>query len=111
MDGTAIFPHGFNPATLIQVPTGGRLAVYLPRYTAPKSVKYYFIDFGISSHFPPGQKDRLVTGEDGLDRSLPELATPQVPYDPFKVDVYLLGNFFKQTVLDASDDVRLWRIY
>ncbi|KAI0369568.1 hypothetical protein BV20DRAFT_1053161 [Pilatotrama ljubarskyi] len=56
----------------------------------------------ISSSLRPGSQDiyqrftseegpRLVTGKLGLDRQPPELSD-DVPYDPFKLDVFLIGN-------------------
>ncbi|KAG8750814.1 hypothetical protein FRC11_010029 [Ceratobasidium sp. 423] len=57
------------------------------------TVKYYYIDFGLSVLFPSHAERRLVTGADGRERNVPELATPDIPYDPFKVDVWIIGNF------------------
>jgi len=42
--------------------------------------------------------DRLVTGTSGQDQSAPELSS-DVPYDPFKVDVYTLGKVFQERLL------------
>ncbi|EJD37665.1 hypothetical protein AURDEDRAFT_73048 [Auricularia subglabra TFB-10046 SS5] len=56
--------------------------------------RYYLIDMGISSRFnsdSPGP--HLVVGTVGRDQTAPELSDT-VPYDPFKLDVYLLGNYF-----------------
>lgn len=98
MDGASLFPHGFHPLLSYSAPHNIReLAWYYPRYTVPKPVKYYFIDFGISVHFSPGQQPKLVTGMKGLDRDPPELSDT-VPYDPFKLDVFILGNLFKTTI-------------
>lgn len=57
-------------------------------------VRYYYVDFGMSSYFPDDSVDKLVVGQDGLDQEVPELS-PTIPYDPFKVDVFILGNVFK----------------
>lgn len=65
------------------------------------SFRYYFIDFGISTRFE-GPGPHLVTGTIGRDPTPPELSAT-VPYDPFKLDVYLLGNHF----LRAYVEVRL----
>lgn len=60
----------------------------LPRCQA--AARYVFIDFGISSRCSPGE---LVVGEIGRDHTAPELSAT-IPYDPFMLDIYLLGNFF-----------------
>ncbi|KAF7330089.1 Protein kinase domain-containing protein [Mycena kentingensis (nom. inval.)] len=56
-------------------------------------VDYYFIDFGLSRFFPEGPKLARAVGVFGQDRTVPELSAT-VPYNPFKVDIYQLGNVF-----------------
>jgi len=63
-------------------------------------VKYYFIDYGISSYFPPGSQERLVLGTEGREQDVPELSD-EVPYDPFKVDIFTIGNVFQQSFRDV----------
>ena len=57
-------------------------------------VKYYFVDYGISSYFPPGSQRELVVGIAGRDQDVPELSN-DVPYDPFKVDIFTIGNVIR----------------
>ncbi|EJD41432.1 kinase-like protein [Auricularia subglabra TFB-10046 SS5] len=71
------------------------------------SIRYYFIDFGISSKFE-GDGGHLVTGILGRDPTAPELS-PDVPYDPFKLDVYILGNFFMQEYLEKYSNLAFLR--
>ncbi|KAJ6548237.1 hypothetical protein DFH09DRAFT_926478 [Mycena vulgaris] len=55
-------------------------------------MKYYYIDFGLSVHFPSFEARELVVGECGrLRGEIPEISNI-VPYDPFKVDVRLIGE-------------------
>ncbi|CAE6346010.1 unnamed protein product [Rhizoctonia solani] len=56
------------------------------------SVKYYFIDFGLATLFPSYAERSLVVGADGRERDIPELSTPDTPYDPFKVDICIIGK-------------------
>ena len=59
-------------------------------------VRYFFIDFGISVRVPTGADPKQTVGVIALDRdSVPELSDT-VPYDPFKVDVFLVGNLVKK---------------
>ena len=76
-----------------------KMAPIMPRSNVP--VTYYFTDFGISSMFSSDDVDRVVTGSDGLDRDLPELSKV-IPYDPFKADIFILGNTFRQSFLEVS---------
>ena len=79
-------------------------APVLPRSSVP--VTYYFVDFGISTQFDPEDTNRFVTGADGLDREPLELSD-DIPYDPFKLDVFDLGIYFQQSVLNVSDHLHL----
>lgn len=96
MDGTAMYPEGFHPSVQIMHPSGMKIAPVLRRCDVP-SVKYYFIDFGISYNKREGESG-LLTGNDGQDRDVPELSI-KVPYDPFLVDVFILGNVYRKTFL------------
>ncbi|KAJ6560390.1 hypothetical protein B0H19DRAFT_1028047 [Mycena capillaripes] len=55
-------------------------------------IKYHFIDFDLSVHFPSYKARALVTGDCGrLQKHVPEISDTMA-YDPFKVDVRLLGE-------------------
>lgn len=98
MDATSLFPEGFHPIRIHRDSTGSHFVRPLSR--AGNAVKYYFIDFGIASHMSKG-RPRTVTGAKGRDQTVPELSR-HVPYDPFKVDIYILGNTVRTTVYDVS---------
>lgn len=99
MDATAMFPRGFHPLrshnTYEDILAGSN---YLSRSNVP--VTYYYIDFGLSTMFSPDDTERLVTGTYGLDRDVPELSD-DIPYDPFKVDIFTLGNVFRQYLVEV----------
>lgn len=67
------------------------------------NVKYYFIDFGLSTLFPNNEVPKLVTGAEGRERDIPELSTPDVPYDPFKLDVCIIGRFLERDFCTKSN--------
>lgn len=99
MDADPLYPLGFHPVKTFFLPDAVTPASPLPRHSA--KVKYYYIDFGISSHFPPDRRgDRLVLGREGRDRDVPELSTV-TPYDPFKVDVFIIGNLLRHEFHDV----------
>ncbi|KAF9475438.1 hypothetical protein BDN70DRAFT_883694 [Pholiota conissans] len=70
-----------------------------------RPVQYYVIDFGISLQLPG--KDVLTIGEWGRDRTVPEMSNTEW-YDPFKVDVYQLGNVFMQ-MIETYDGLKVFR--
>ncbi|KAI9059873.1 kinase-like protein [Trametes sanguinea] len=90
MDGRALYPQGHHPVWRDRSPDAIEDLVPLARMDHP--VKYYYIDFGLSVRFAPGQSP-LVVGDVGRDAEVPELSST-VPYDAFKADIYALGNFF-----------------
>lgn len=95
MDVTPLYPNGFRTYGPTMDRTGLRLANPLKRYEVD-SVRYLVIDFGLSTLFDESTTNRLVTGDLALDLDVPELSE-DVPYDPFLVDVFTLGNLFKKT--------------
>ncbi|EMD34388.1 hypothetical protein CERSUDRAFT_55502, partial [Gelatoporia subvermispora B] len=54
-------------------------------------VKYYFVDFGISAHFPLVNTQIKAMEVLERDREVPELSH-KARNDPFKVDVFMIGN-------------------
>lgn len=88
-----MYPQGHHPILNEYLPDCSRIAPVLPR--AGAGVKYYFTDFGISTWFAADDETKLVLGSKGLDKSAPELSDT-VPYDPFKLDVYILGKLFRE---------------
>ena len=89
-----MYPQGFHPLLQSYLPHDlQQEAPVLSR--SQVSVTYYFIDFGISSWFHPEERERLVLGTFGLDRDAPELSN-EVPYVPFTLDVFILGNMFRE---------------
>lgn len=98
MDASALYPSGFHPLYKGFLPDTSGLAPSLPRSSA--SVTYYLVDFGISTRFSPDDPSKLVLGTAGIEDTVPELSKT-VPYDPFKVDVYIIGALLRQQFLDV----------
>ena len=90
MDADAMYPEGFHPIHVGFKRDYSGWADYIPRSAA--GVKYYFVDFGISSHIPEDRQS-FVVGNFGRDQEPPELSTA-VPYDAFKLDIFIIGNMF-----------------
>lgn len=98
MDASAMFPQGFHPMRELALPDVSGLAPILHRVDVP--VRYYYIDFGISTRFATNQGPTLVLGTQGLDDEVPELSDT-IPYDPFKTDIFIVGNLFRQQFLQV----------
>jgi len=87
-----MYPLGFHPVESIFLDDKETVASRISRLEA--GVRYYFVDYGISSYFPPGSRRELVVGIAGRDQDVPELSN-NVPYDPFKVDIFTIGNVLR----------------
>ncbi|KDQ20889.1 hypothetical protein BOTBODRAFT_26901 [Botryobasidium botryosum FD-172 SS1] len=108
MDAKDIFPSGFHPQRTYLTPDASHWAPVRPRYQVPFP-KYYFIDFGISTRFLEGESP-LVTGTDGQDKTVPEFKANGAPaYDPFPVDIYILGNVYKNDLLSIYPSLAFLR--
>jgi hypothetical protein len=92
VDAAHMYPLGFHPVEDLFLDDITTPAPTIPRLEA--GVKYYFVDYGISSYFPAGSQRELVLGIAGRDQDVPELSN-NVPYDPFKVDIFTVGNVLR----------------
>ncbi|KAI0629617.1 kinase-like domain-containing protein [Trametes polyzona] len=93
MDGSLLYPDGHHPVRTNYTPDA--LFEIKPPLRGSKKIKYYYIDFGLSSVFPEGTSPYVV-GRVGRDKEVPELSST-VPYDAFKVDIFTLGNMYYQS--------------
>lgn len=90
MDAKSIVPTGWHFVAHFCEPDGMTRISPLDRRN--HIVRYYFIGFGNCYHIEP-KTSRLVRDIGGNDTDVPELFTGK-PYDPFKHDIYTLGNVF-----------------
>ena len=93
MDGSAMFPYGSHPINDVFLPDARTIAHPLSRTSV--RVRYYFIDYGISVYIPPDVHPKLALGVLGRDQEVPELSN-EFPYDPFKVDIFIIGNLLRR---------------
>jgi hypothetical protein len=93
MDADAMYPEGFHPVSLDHTPDRSRPAFHTTRTVA--GARYYFVDFGLSVHTSEANSQMLVTGNDGRDQDPPELSDTTL-YNPFKLDIFIIGNMLKQ---------------
>lgn len=96
MDGRALFPQGWHPQASTRLPNGRRIKASArnPSRAAAGGVRYYFIDFGLATH-----DEDQVTGILGQERA-PELSGDG-PYNPYKLDVYIMGMAFQHFFIEV----------
>ncbi|KIP07944.1 hypothetical protein PHLGIDRAFT_127367 [Phlebiopsis gigantea 11061_1 CR5-6] len=97
-DAEPMYPQGFHPVINNKTPDLASPAPFYSRSEVSKPIKYYIADFDLSSYLPPG-KPRRTLGRDGADQEVPELSD-EIPYDPFQVDVFILGNALRRKLYD-----------
>ncbi|KAG5351820.1 hypothetical protein C0989_004812 [Termitomyces sp. Mn162] len=95
MDASKVIPRGVHFANTFTHDGVKYGLKWHPRWSV-RPVQYYFIDFGLSKRYANDELE-TITGLNGQDRSVPELLVDR-PYDPWKVDVYQLGNVVLQTI-------------
>ncbi|KAH9858864.1 kinase-like domain-containing protein [Lenzites betulinus] len=62
-------------------------------------VKYYYTDFGISCRIPEGEQDPREPPILGGDRTVPEHQKLDEPRNPYRTDMYCLGNAIRTQFL------------
>ncbi|TDL14170.1 hypothetical protein BD410DRAFT_817220 [Rickenella mellea] len=92
---------------IIYDPSVRRLAKRVRR-SSVLPVRYYLTDFGISTRFKNPGKPRRVVGIDCQDQDVPELST-DIPYDPFPVDIFTLGNLYQKRILNRYENADFLR--
>ncbi|KZT71756.1 hypothetical protein DAEQUDRAFT_687108 [Daedalea quercina L-15889] len=67
-----------------------------------RPVKYFYIDFGLSRKYNPADGPPRELPILGGDKTVPEFQGEgcNVPADPFRTDVYYLGNLIRTTFLE-----------
>ncbi|KII88218.1 hypothetical protein PLICRDRAFT_110998 [Plicaturopsis crispa FD-325 SS-3] len=101
MDAGPLYPRGFHPMRRRFSRDAMHELTPLSRIDHP--VRYYFTDFGLSTRFAPNQP-HLVVGAKGRDKEVPELSR-DIPYNPFKVDIFILGNLYRMSFIEKYQDL------
>ncbi|KAF5379389.1 hypothetical protein D9615_006643 [Tricholomella constricta] len=103
MDASKVVPRGFHYFHETTHDGLNREFEWLQRWSV-KPVQYYFIDFDISHRYLTS-KDVKEMSRLGQDKSVPEYLRPG-PYDPFKADVYQLGNTLLKAIKPDGTDIQ-----
>ncbi|KAH7888240.1 kinase-like domain-containing protein [Phlebopus sp. FC_14] len=101
MDARDLYPNGWHPLAP-RLTRDGKYWVTPQKNRSDANIRYFFIDFGLSTRFAPGEP-HFVVGAKGAAPA-PELSR-EIPYNPFKLDVYLLGKVFQEHICEAYVNV------
>ncbi|KAF7296069.1 Protein kinase domain-containing protein [Mycena kentingensis (nom. inval.)] len=95
LDASDIIPDGFHFSAPHMSAGEGRTYFQWRARHRVLSGDYFLVDFGLAKVYPEGPELARDVGVFGCDPTVPELSDT-VPYNPFKVDVFQLGNTFVQ---------------
>ena len=88
-----MFPDGFHSQEILRSKDLKGNAPFFTRTQRP--TRYIIIDFGMSSRYDPDdlspQEENLIGG----DKTVPEFLNPQLTHDPYKTDIYYVGNLIQ----------------
>jgi hypothetical protein len=103
-----MFPERYHPANPDMSFDFTRKITHFSRTEKPP--RYFFIDFGISRHYPNrvGPVDEEIVR--GGDKSVPEHQGDALSCDPFPTDIYYVGNAIRKEFLQVSDILHLLAI-
>lgn len=96
-----MYPQGFHPVHTDRKKDWKGKAKHLTRTQAPP--RYLLIDFGHARRYDPKDGPPLELPLRGGDKSAPEHseANYNTPCDPFPTDVYYLGNFMREELIQV----------
>ncbi|RPD52343.1 hypothetical protein L227DRAFT_537172 [Lentinus tigrinus ALCF2SS1-6] len=98
MDSKPILPHMFHPTATQKTRD---FSNYVRPYTrTARPVRYYLTDLGLSRRYSPEEPNPLEVPIFGGDKSVPEFRKdPYAPANPFRTDVYYMGNLVREDFL------------
>lgn len=101
MDPKPMFPELYHP--VLPMMRRDFKGYVRPYSRTARPVKYYWTDFGLSVRFDPQDANPVAMPVLGGDKTVPEyIKNPRTPCNPFRVDVYNVGNLIREDFLQAS---------
>lgn len=109
MDPIPLYPNLYHPVkTNLNRDLSGP-AAHFTRTERP--TRYFFVDFGISRHYPDVQMPVIEDIIDAGDKTVPEHQGDALRANPFRTDIYLLGNMIRQKFLEVRAFHHLLQTY
>jgi hypothetical protein len=93
MEWKNMFPDGFHPQANLRTKDATDTASYFTRTQRP--TRYIIIDFGMSSRYDPSDVSPREHGLIGGDKTVPEFLKGEPYHDPYKADIYYVGNLIR----------------
>ncbi|KAA1476399.1 kinase-like protein [Dentipellis sp. KUC8613] len=100
MDAARMFPHGFHLDNA-QFDMRGRRISKVRTRTQIGGVRYCLIDFGEAMKFEPSDSVLIDVRSKACIHAPETLGEIRPPYDPFKADIYTMGNTYRKILVDG----------
>ena len=94
LDPSNMYPESFHPVNMGRSKNFRHKAKGHSRTWRP--TRYLLIDFGLSRRYDPAKGPPLDRPLRGGDKSAPEHQDNETLCDPFRTDVYYLGNLVRK---------------
>jgi hypothetical protein len=93
MEWKNMFPEGFHTQKILCTKDMKGTAPFFTRTQRP--TRYVIIDFGLSSRYHPSDVSPREPCLEGGDKTVPEFLKLQPFHDPYKTDIYYVGNLIR----------------
>lgn len=101
MDAQPLYADGYHPINRRKTPDYTRSVKPSGRRGHP--IKYYYIDFGLSSYFKDGEPPYVVGRKGACTVDIPEFDLPDgIQYNAFMLDIFMLGQMYVERLLKVS---------
>jgi len=99
MEWRGMFPDGFHPQAIMRTKEATGTASSFTRTQRP--TRYIIVDFGMSSRYDPNDASPREKGLIGGDKTVPEFLNGQPYHDPYKADIYYVGNLIRTEFMEV----------
>jgi len=100
MEWKNMFPDGFHPQAILRTKDATDTASYFTRTQRP--TRYIIIDFGMSSRYDPSDVSPREHSLIGGDKTVPEFLKEEPYHDPYKADIYYVGNLIRTEFMQVG---------
>jgi len=105
MEWKDMFPKGFHSQDNLRTKGPRGIAPFFTRTQRP--TRYIIIDFGMSSRYDPSDVSPREVSLIGGDKTVPEFLKIQPYHDPYKTDIYYVGNLIRTEFMQVRSSLLL----
>ena len=105
MEWKDMFPKGFHSQKNLRTKDARGSAPFFTRTQRP--TRYVIIDFGMSSRYDPSYVSPREVSLIGGDKTVPEFLKIQPYHDPYKTDIYYVGNLIRTEFMQVRSSLLL----